>query len=243
VQAIGRQPQRAPDGAPVHCERHSPERITPYRLVQQHAASFIAHTEAAPAVNCRDTSRMRSTPYSSLVPQKPRRFRRLMDGMVLRIGGHDWRCVADYGHAPERVALHAPALNMLISGDMVPPRLSTNVGVIDIELEADLLPLFLASIDRMRALPAGTLVLPSHGKPFGWLHERIAQLAAHHEERFANVLAACAEGPKSAAGRAVQAQARPAPDDVRDRGVVGPPARADAGCPGMCACEQTSAGA
>ena len=47
MQAIGRQPQRAPDGAPVHYERHRPEQTTLYRLVQQHAATFIAETEAA----------------------------------------------------------------------------------------------------------------------------------------------------------------------------------------------------
>ena len=47
MQAIGRQPQRAPDGAPLHYERHRPEQTTLYRLVQQHAASFIAHTEAS----------------------------------------------------------------------------------------------------------------------------------------------------------------------------------------------------
>ena len=47
MQAIGRQPQRAPDGAPVHYERHRPEQTTLYRLVQQHAASFVAHTEAS----------------------------------------------------------------------------------------------------------------------------------------------------------------------------------------------------
>jgi len=47
VQAIGRQPQRAPDGAPLHYERHRPEQTTLYRLVQQHAATFIAETEAA----------------------------------------------------------------------------------------------------------------------------------------------------------------------------------------------------
>jgi len=47
VHAIGRQPQRAPDGAPLHYERHRPEQTTLYRLVQQHAASFIAHTEAS----------------------------------------------------------------------------------------------------------------------------------------------------------------------------------------------------
>ncbi len=47
MQAIGRQPQRAPDGAPLHYERHRPEQTTLYRLVQQHAASFIARTEAS----------------------------------------------------------------------------------------------------------------------------------------------------------------------------------------------------
>ena len=39
--------QRAPDGASVHYERHRPEQTTLYRLVQEHAASFIAHTEAS----------------------------------------------------------------------------------------------------------------------------------------------------------------------------------------------------
>ncbi len=46
MQAIGRQPQRAPDGAPLHDERHRSEQTILGWLVQQHAASFIAHTEA-----------------------------------------------------------------------------------------------------------------------------------------------------------------------------------------------------
>ena len=44
--ANGRQPQRAPDGAPVHHERHHPERNTLYRRVQQRAATFLAQAEA-----------------------------------------------------------------------------------------------------------------------------------------------------------------------------------------------------
>ena len=47
MQAIGRQPQRAPDGVSVHYERHRPEQTTLYRLVQQHAATFIAQAEDA----------------------------------------------------------------------------------------------------------------------------------------------------------------------------------------------------
>ncbi len=42
-------------------------------------------------------------------------------------------------------------------------------------------------------------MLPSHGKPFRGLHERIDQLAQHHDERLADTLAACRERPSSAA--------------------------------------------
>jgi hypothetical protein len=47
VQAIGRQPKRAPDVAPVHYQRHRPEQTTLYRLVHQHTATFVAEAEAA----------------------------------------------------------------------------------------------------------------------------------------------------------------------------------------------------
>jgi glyoxylase-like metal-dependent hydrolase (beta-lactamase superfamily II) len=82
---------------------------------------------------------------------------------------------------------------------MMLPRISTNISVFDIEPESDPLRLFLASIDKFRRLPADTLVLPSHGKPFTGLGQRLTQLADHHAERFAEVLAACAEAPQCAA--------------------------------------------
>src|SRR5204862_4909906 len=145
----------------------------------------------------------RSNYYASMVPQVPSRFRRLMDGDLVSIGPArakvDWRCIAGYGHAPEHMSLHGAALGLLISGDMVLPRISTNVSVIDLEPEGNPLPLYLASIERLRALPADTLVLPSHGKPFRGLHTRIDQLQAHHDERFADLMTACAEAPQSAA--------------------------------------------
>jgi hypothetical protein len=37
----------APDGVPLHYSRHRPEQTTLYRLVQQHAASFVVHIEAS----------------------------------------------------------------------------------------------------------------------------------------------------------------------------------------------------
>ena len=44
MRTTAQQPERAPDGAQVHYERHRPEQTTLYCLVQQHAVSFIAHT-------------------------------------------------------------------------------------------------------------------------------------------------------------------------------------------------------
>lgn len=136
--------------------------------------------------------------YRNLVPGLPESYRRLLDGGSLAIGGTAWTTLAGYGHAPEHMALHAAARGVLISGDMVLPRISTNVSVIDIEPEANPLTLYLDSIEKMRAIPAETLVLPSHGLPFKGLHTRIGQLQQHHADRFAEVMQACAEAPQSA---------------------------------------------
>ena len=142
----------------------------------------------------------RTNYYADMVPQLPASFRRLQDGDTLQIGGRAWRCHAGFGHAPEHMSLHCAELNTLISGDMVLPRISTNVSVHETEPESNPLMQYLDSIKRMKALPADSLVLPSHGRPFVGLHTRIDQLVAHHDERFAEVLAACAEAPQHAAG-------------------------------------------
>ncbi len=62
--AIGRQPQRAPDGAPVHYERHRPEQTTLYRLVQQRAATFFSEAEAQA---CADLSQVVKDEFDALL--------------------------------------------------------------------------------------------------------------------------------------------------------------------------------
>jgi glyoxylase-like metal-dependent hydrolase (beta-lactamase superfamily II) len=143
--------------------------------------------------------RARASYYPGMVPTVPRTFRRLQDGDVVRIGGRAWECISGHGHAPEHIALFCPELRVLVSGDMVLPRISTNVSVYDIEPESDPLRLFLDSLDKYRRLPADTLVLPSHGKPFTGLHRRIDQLQEHHRDRLAEVLEACSHGARTAA--------------------------------------------
>ncbi len=136
--------------------------------------------------------------YAQMVPQVPSTYRRLLDGMVIDIGGHRWRCISGHGHAPEHMALWDETCGVLISGDMVLPRISTNVSVYDAEPEGDPLGLFLASIQRFLDLPAQAGVLPSHGEPFFGLHLRVAQLQAHHAERLDELVQACTASPQSA---------------------------------------------
>jgi glyoxylase-like metal-dependent hydrolase (beta-lactamase superfamily II) len=143
--------------------------------------------------------RARTGYYAGMVPAVPASYCRIMDGSVITIGGRAWRCISGHGHAPEHIALHSEDAGVLISGDMVLPRISTNVSVYEQEPEANSLALFLASIDKFLPLPESTLVLPSHGKPFTGLHTRIRQLHDHHRDRLAEVIQACAAQPCSAA--------------------------------------------
>lgn len=147
-----------------------------------------------------DKVRGRSNYYADMVPSVPRSYVRMQDGGVVRIGGRDWRCISGYGHAPEHIALSCEADKLLIGGDMMLPRISTNVSVYDMEPEANALQQFLDSIDKFAPLAEDTLTFPAHGKPFKGLHVRVAQLHAHHREHLARVMQACATlGPRHAA--------------------------------------------
>jgi glyoxylase-like metal-dependent hydrolase (beta-lactamase superfamily II) len=139
----------------------------------------------------------RGNAYRKGVPDFPKRYARLVDGQTLAVGGNVWRVVMGYGHSPEHAALYCESLGVLISGDMVLPRISTNIAVQAVEPDGDPLQLFLDSLRRYARLPADTLVLPSHGLPFRGLRERVDQLEEHHRLRLAELEEVCAS-PRSA---------------------------------------------
>jgi len=161
------------------------------------AVFFAAHGLNDPASV--EKIKGRANYFKTLVPAVPRHFRRLMDADALTIGVHQWRCISGYGHAPEHISLYCQELRLLIGGDMMLPRISTNVSVYDQEPESNPLKLFLDSIDKFRLLDSQTMTLPAHGKPFTGLHRRIEQLHEHHRDRLAEVMAACQLKPCSAA--------------------------------------------
>ena len=129
--------------------------------------------------------------YPSMVPKIPSAYVRLMAGAQVRIGDRLWTCLSGYGHSPEHMALQDTENQLLISGDMLLPSISTNISVYASEPDGNPLKWFLDSLERMEDLPDATLVLPSHGRPFRGAATRIAQLKSHHADRLSELLQAC----------------------------------------------------
>ena len=121
--------------------------------------------------------------FARLVAHLPLGFVRLVDGETRRLGGVDWRVVVGSGHSPEHACLIDETRGVLIAGDQVLPRISSNVSLTASEPDGDPLGDWLTSIARFRQLPDDLLVLPGHGDPFYGLHARLDALAAEHRDR------------------------------------------------------------
>jgi glyoxylase-like metal-dependent hydrolase (beta-lactamase superfamily II) len=132
------------------------------------------------------------------VPDIPAQVIPLHDGDALTVNGRQWHVVTGYGHSPEHAALFCSELGVLIAGDMVLPRISTNVSVQPHLPDADPLGQFLESLERYSGLDADTLVLPSHGLPFYGLRERVSSLNQHHAARLDELHRAC-DRPRTSA--------------------------------------------
>jgi glyoxylase-like metal-dependent hydrolase (beta-lactamase superfamily II) len=174
----------------AHAYRDERSGFDPEAIIEMYRQNGLAGERLA-------KMRERRGGYSKGVPEFPHRYHRLMEGMPISIGGRSWRMIMGYGHSPEHTALYCDELQVLISGDMVLPRISTNVSVAVIDPEGNPLKLFLDSLARYLELPAGTLTLPSHGLPFRGLHQRIGQLREHHALRLAELHAVC-DTPRAA---------------------------------------------
>ncbi|OYV00832.1 MAG: MBL fold metallo-hydrolase [Burkholderiales bacterium PBB5] len=146
-----------------------------------------------------DVYRARFGGFGKYIHPLPDSFRRLRDGERLRIGAHDWHVIVGRGHSPEHACLVSTSLQVMVSGDQVLPRISSNVSVFPTEPEADPLGDWIASIDKLRAaLPDSLLVLPAHGEPFRGLHARLDRLAHGHHRGLERLRRSLADTPKRA---------------------------------------------
>lgn len=134
--------------------------------------------------------------FNKIVYPLPLGFKRIRDKDVLDIGGRGWRVVTGRGHAPEHSCLVSDD-GIMIAGDQVLPRITSNVSVYPTEPYADPLGDWLESIETLRHIDPGVMVLPAHNEPFTGLHTRLDQLRDDHFDKLAKLTAFCAE-PRTA---------------------------------------------
>jgi glyoxylase-like metal-dependent hydrolase (beta-lactamase superfamily II) len=145
-----------------------------------------------------ETYRLRFGNFGKHIHALPDSYRRLRDGEELRVGANSWRVIVGNGHSPEHACLHCPALKVLISGDQILPRISSNVSVYPTEPDADPMADWIASLAKLKnEVPDDVLVLPAHNECFRGLHARIDSLARGQNRALVRLRRALAQ-PKRA---------------------------------------------
>lgn len=162
-----------------------------------------------------ETYRREYGQFGRAVAALPAGFVRMREGDRLSIGGQDWRVVVGEGHSPEHACLWREADGLVLGGDQILPRISSNVSVWPTEPDADPLGDWLASLARMKTVfPDEVLVLPSHGEPFYGVQARLDALLRGHEVSLKRLEKALRE-PKRAVDVFGALFARPVGDGVR----------------------------
>ncbi len=137
--------------------------------------------------------------YRKRVFQPPFSYRRLAEGQHHSIGGTDWKVVVGNGHSPEHACFYSEELKLLISGDQVLPRISSNVSVTPMDPFANPMADWLGSLKKLKAeIPDDVMVLPAHQECFIGLHARIDELIGSQTQVFTALLEALQESPKRA---------------------------------------------
>ena len=130
-----------------------------------------------------DAYRERFGRFGRYIHEMPDSYRRLTDGDRIRMAGSSWEVVGGNGHSPEHSSLYCAERKLLISGDQVLPRISSNVSVQPTEPGANPMADWMGSLAKMRIrVPADVLVLPSHNDCFHGLHTRLEQLRSGQED-------------------------------------------------------------
>lgn len=141
----------------------------------------------------------RGNTYSFGVPTRPTTCQRILPGETLEIGGKLWSVIGGYGHTPEHLSFYCEEAKLLISGDMLLPKISTNVNVWPVTALSDPVSEYVGSLQAFKYCEEDTLVLPSHGMPFRGIKTRVEALETHHEARMNELYAAVATEAKTAA--------------------------------------------
>jgi glyoxylase-like metal-dependent hydrolase (beta-lactamase superfamily II) len=153
--------------------------------------------------------------FGRAVAPMPSGYVRMRENDRLSIGGRDWRVVVGEGHSPEHACLWREADGVVLGGDQILPKISSNVSVWPTEPDADPLGDWLKSLERMKTVfPDEVLVLPSHGEPFLGVQARLDALLRGHHAALRRLERTLRE-PKRAVDVFAALFARPVDDRVR----------------------------
>jgi glyoxylase-like metal-dependent hydrolase (beta-lactamase superfamily II) len=119
--------------------------------------------------------------------------RELGDGELADVPGWRLRAVHTPGHTPGHLCFIDEEARRMFAGDHILPRITPNISVHAAE-HVDPLADYLASLAKVRNLDVDE-VMPAHEWRFRGLAERVDGIAAHHEHRLAELLAAVAAHP------------------------------------------------
>jgi glyoxylase-like metal-dependent hydrolase (beta-lactamase superfamily II) len=106
----------------------------------------------------------------------------LEDGERPDVPGWDIRPVWTPGHTPGHLCYAVPGQRVLLTGDHLLPRITSNVGVYPGEQDRDPLTEYLGSLELLHECD-GIEALPAHEYRFAGIPDRTEAVAAHHEQR------------------------------------------------------------
>lgn len=145
-----------------------------------------------------DDYKARFGEFGSWVTSLPDSYNRLFEGQIIEMGGQTWEVIMGSGHSPEHACLYCPALNIVITGDQLLPRISSNVSVFPTEPAANPLLDWIESCEKLkRRLPRDVLVLPAHNEPFTGAHKKLQHLIDGHFSVLQRLKQRLAKGPAS----------------------------------------------
>lgn len=149
------------------------------RVAPKEAIDF--YTKAGWPQDALETYKSRFGNFGRMMSELPQSFYRLEEGNKIEIGNYVWEVIIGNGHSPEHVCLYQKELKLLISGDQILPKISSNISVFPTEPEANPMRNWLDSCQKLIDLiPNDVLVLPAHNEPFIGVHERLNNLILHH---------------------------------------------------------------
>jgi len=119
--------------------------------------------------------------------------RELSDGDLADVPGWRLRAVHTPGHTPGHLCFVDELSQRLFAGDHILPRITPNISVHALERVRPLAD-YLESLAKVRDLDVDE-IMPAHEWRFRGLAQRADDIAAHHERRLAELLAAIAANP------------------------------------------------